>query len=246
MLAFERVSWSVGGQPVLGGVDLCIGRGELVVLIGASGVGKSSVLRLAAGLLEPTGGHVARRARRCAMVFQDPRLLPWESALDNVGLPLEAHGVVRADARVRAGRWLARLGFRAEDLAKRPGQLSGGMKARVAVARAFVVEPDLVLLDEPFAALDLGLRRDMQALTRSLVVETGVAALFVTHDLTEAVRLADRILVLAGRPARITAAIGQRPVAAWADIWQAAAAFARRPDIAPVLAGLTELSPHAG
>jgi NitT/TauT family transport system ATP-binding protein len=238
MLTFENVSWTVGASRVLGHVDLAIGRGELVTVIGPSGVGKSTLLRLAAGLLASSEGRVVNRATRTAMVFQDPRLLPWESALDNAGLALETLGIHRIEAREAAASWLGRLGFSPVDMAKRPAQLSGGMRARVAIARAFAIAPDLVLLDEPFAALDIGLRRDLQALTRALVAETGVAALFVTHDLTEAVRLADRIVVLAGRPARVTADIARRPISALPDIWQAAADLSRRPEVACVLEGL--------
>lgn len=238
MLEFSDVSWSAGGGRILGGVDLTIRAGELVALIGPSGVGKSTMLRLAAGVIAPTGGGVINGARRTAMVFQEPRLLPWESALDNVGLVLACDGLDRAAARIEAAKWLLRLGFARDDLDKRPARLSGGMKARVAVARAFVVDPDLVLLDEPFAALDLGLRRDLQALTRALVEETGVGALFVTHDLTEAVRLADRIVVLSGRPARIAADMTQSPVVALPEVWRAAAALSHRAELAPVLRGL--------
>ncbi len=242
MLTFDTVSWNAGATRILDATSFAVEARRLAVLVGPSGTGKSTILRLAAGLLTPASGRVVNGAHRCAMVFQDPRLLPWESALDNAGLPLEAIGIRRREARPEAERWLLRLGLRREDLAKRPAELSGGMKARVAVARAFVTAPDLVLLDEPFAALDLGLRRDLQALTREWVVETGVAALFVTHDLTEAVRLADRILVLAGRPGRIVADFGQMPVDGLPEVWQAAA-LSRRPEIASVLAGLAEAGP---
>ncbi|TBW40310.1 ATP-binding cassette domain-containing protein [Siculibacillus lacustris] len=233
-LSFDGVTWGAEGEPVLGGVDLAVAAGELVVLVGRSGVGKSTVLRLAGGLTAPSGGRVRREARRVAMVFQEPRLLPWASALDNVALSLSALGLGRAAARARAAPWLARLGLSPRDLAKRPAALSGGMRARVAVARAFVIEPDLVLLDEPFAALDLALRRDLQAITRGLVTETGVAALFVTHDLPEAVRLADRLMVLDGRPARVVATLVQRPCETLADVWEAAAALSRRPELAAI------------
>lgn len=246
MLALADVAWTPDrtSAPVLAHVDFTVARGELVVLLGASGIGKSTLLRLAAGLVAPTAGKIDNRADRTALVFQEPRLLPWESAVDNAGLPLEGHGLSRRDARDAATRHLRRLGFRDEDLAKRPAQLSGGMKARVAIARAFAIRPDLVLLDEPFAALDLALRRDLQELTRALVADTGVAALFVTHDLTEAVRLADRLLLVAGRPARIVGDIANRPVDDPADVWAAAAALARRPLVAAVIGHGTD-HPHA-
>lgn len=249
MLTFADVGWGTGATRILHGVDLEVAAGELAVLVGRSGSGKSTLLRLAAGLIAPTGGAVTNRAHRCAIVFQDPRLLPWETALDNAGLPLEADGLGRRQARAQAALWLRRLGLGADDVEKRPNQLSGGMRARVAIARAFVTAPDLVLLDEPFAALDLGLRRDLQALTRGLVEETGVAALFVTHDLTEAVCLADRILVLSGQPARVTAAVAQVRAATLAEVWQAAAALSRRPEIAAALGGSGDAAsrrrPHA-
>lgn len=231
MLVFDRVAFSIGTEPILADVSFAVGPGELVVLLGPSGVGKSTVLRLAAGLIAPTGGHLDNACPSTALVFQEPRLLPWETAEDNAGIALTAHRLPRSRQRTEARRLLARLGFRPEDMAKRPAELSGGMAARVAIARAFVGAPDLVLLDEPFAALDLALRRDLQGLMRSLVEETGVAALFVTHDLTEAARLADRILVLTGRPARVTTSLPHTPVADPAAVWQSAAALARRPDI---------------
>lgn len=236
MLAFTDVAWSPDEAPILANLTFAVAPGELVVMLGPSGVGKSTILRLAAGLIAPTRGRVENRAGRTALVFQEPRLLPWESAVDNAGLPLAGLGLSRRAAREEAAHRLRRLGFRDEDLVKRPAQLSGGMRSRVAIARAFAVRPDLVLLDEPFAALDLALRRDLQDLTRALVADTGVAALFVTHDLTEAVRIADRLLLVTGRPARIAADLANHPVADAADVWAAAAALARRPDVAAVTA----------
>jgi len=232
MLAFVDVSYAVDAGPILTSVDLTIGRGELVVLLGPSGAGKTTMLRLAAGLAQPTRGRVTNAGWRTAMVFQEPHLLPWESAVDNAALPLEADHRPRDEAREEARRWLGRLGFRREDLDKRPAQLSGGMQARVAIARAFVTAPDLVLLDEPFAALDPARRRALQGLLRDLVVEAGVSALFVTHDPSEAVRLADRIAVLSGFPARIVARIPSTPIADPAGIWAKVADLAARPALA--------------
>ncbi len=227
MLSFRRVGWSMGATRILHDVDLGVRGGEIVVLVGPSGVGKTTVLRLAAGLITATCGCVESETERVAMVFQEPRLLPWETALDNAALPLEAAGLKRAPARQVASRWLERLALSPADRQKRPAELSGGMKARVAIARAFVGEPDLVLMDEPFANLDRTLRADLQDLIRCLVDETGVGVLFVTHDLSEAARLADRVVALSGRPARVTAdfardrsLLGQDP---WAEASRIAA-----------------------
>ena len=231
MLTFDAVSYTIGDRPILAGLDLTVSRGELVVLLGPSGVGKTTVLRLAAGLLKPSAGRIDTNGERTAMVFQAPHLLPWESALDNAALPLAALRLRRREAREAARRWLVRLGLAAEDLAKRPAELSGGMQSRVAIARAFVVKPDLVLLDEPFADLDPARRRSLQALLRGLVDDLGVSALFVTHDPAEAVRLADRIVVLSGSPARISADIASTPLSEPAAIWSRVADLARGPDL---------------
>lgn len=236
MLLFDKVGWSAGQEPILDGLDLSVSPGQLVVMLGASGVGKTSVLRLSAGLTRPWSGSVDNAFSTTAMVFQEPRLMPWATALANVALVLEREEPARrAEA---AAAWLRRLGFAEGDMAKRPRQLSGGMRARVAIARAFATGADLVLMDEPFASLDLGLRRNLQVEVRRLASETGVAVLFVTHDLTEAVSLADRIVVLAGRPARIVADLRQTPPERLAAVWEAAAALSTRPELESVIAGL--------
>lgn len=232
MLRFDDVSWSADGRAIVADVDLSVGRAELVALLGPSGIGKTTLLRLAAGLIAPGRGRVSNDGGRTAMIFQEPRLLPWENALDNAALPLCADGLTRTEARERARHWLLRLGLGEGDLAKRPAWLSGGMQARVAIARAFAIEPDLVLLDEPFAALDPARRQALQGMLRDLVVGTRVAALFVTHDPSEAVRLSDRIVVLAGTPGRIAADIVNRPVEEPAEIWSRVAELARRPELA--------------
>lgn len=235
MLRFEDVTLSYGDGPVLAGFDLTIAPGELVVLLGPSGCGKTSLLRLACGLARASGGRIANTFARTAVVFQEPRLLPWWSALDNAAFGLAASGVPPAERRARAAALLGRFGFSAADLRKRPPALSGGMQGRVAIARALMVSPDLVLMDEPFAALDVGLRRDLQTLVRAAVIETGLAALFVTHDVTEAVRLADRLVVLSPRPARVVHDERTRPVDAPARIHLAAAALLDRPAVRDAL-----------
>ena len=237
MLSLTGLTQRLGAAEILAGIDLKVRAGELVVLLGPSGCGKTSLLRIAAGMAQPASGRGENGFSRVAMVFQDPRLLPWADARDNAAFGLKAAGVARAERRAVAAAILMRLGFCAADLGKRPAQLSGGMLQRVAIARAFALAPDLVLMDEPFSALDVGLRQDLQALLRAEVEEAGAAVLFVTHDVTEAVRLADRIVVFSPRPARVVADIPQVPMlASVSAAYDASAALLRRPEVAAALA----------
>jgi sulfonate transport system ATP-binding protein len=185
----EKVVRRFGERTVLDGLDLTIGDAELVVLLGPSGCGKSTLLRLLAGLDRPDGGLVEVPTRR-AVVFQGDRLLPWQRVLRNVTLGL--HG---PDARTRALAALAEVGLADREQAW-PKQLSGGEAQRVALARALVSEPELVLLDEPFAALDAITRLRMHDLVRALRAKHEAAMLLVTHDIDEAIALADRIVVM--------------------------------------------------
>lgn len=236
MLSFDGVQLLFPDGLVLDRLDLSVRPGELVVIIGRSGCGKTTLLRLAAGAERPSAGVVRNGFTHSTMVFQEPRLLPWADALDNAAFGLKARGEARAARRAAAADILDRFGFDEADFAKRPSALSGGMQQRVAIARALAVAPDLVLMDEPFSALDVGLRQDLQALVRREVERAGTAVLFVTHDLAEAVRLADRIVVLSPRPARVVADISQVPVSDPGDIYAAAAALMRRPEVAQALA----------
>ncbi|MFG1478112.1 ATP-binding cassette domain-containing protein [Xanthobacter sp. V4C-4] len=245
MLQLEGVRLTFADGAVLERIDLQVRPGELVVLIGRSGCGKTSLLRLAAGVQAPSAGVLRNGFGNAAMVFQDPRLLPWADARDNAGFGLKARGVARAARRAAAAGILARFGFTPGDLRKRPAALSGGMRQRVAIARALAVGPDLVLMDEPFSALDVGLRQELQALVRREVERAGTAVLFVTHDLAEAVRLADRIVVLSARPSRVVADLPHTPVSAPGDVYAAAAALMRRPEVAAALAGPTPAQPEA-
>ena len=231
MLVFDGVTLDFGDGPVFDRLDLAVAPGRLVALLGRSGCGKTTSLRLAAGLVAPASGRVENRFRRTAIVFQEPRLLPWADATDNAAFGLAALGVGREARRARAGDLLTGFGFAPADLGKRPAELSGGMQSRVAIARAFAVEPDLVLMDEPFAALDVGLRRELQDLVRDAVERRGTAVLFVTHDVTEAIRLADRIVVLSPRPARVVLDAEATPTADPAAIHAAAATFLALPAV---------------
>ncbi|CDO09032.1 ABC transporter ATP-binding protein [Mycolicibacterium cosmeticum] len=187
----ERVVRRFGDRVVLDRLDLRIDHQELVVLLGPSGCGKSTLLRLLAGLDKPDGGRIEVPAKR-AVVFQADRLLPWQRVLRNVTLGL--HG---ADADDRARRALREVGLQGREKAW-PKELSGGEAQRVALARALVSEPELVLLDEPFAALDAITRVRMHDLVRDLRRVHAASMLLVTHDVDEAIALADRIVVMSG------------------------------------------------
>ncbi|MFD5793044.1 ABC transporter ATP-binding protein [Streptomyces diastatochromogenes] len=185
----EKVVRQFGDRVVLDDLDLTIADEELVVLLGPSGCGKSTLLRLLAGLDRPDGGRVEVPAKR-AIVFQADRLLPWQRVLRNVTLGL--HG---PDADQRALDVLAEVGLSGREKAW-PKELSGGEAQRVSLARALVSEPELVLLDEPFAALDAITRLRMHDLVRALRSKHHAAMLLVTHDVDEAIALADRIVVM--------------------------------------------------
>lgn len=208
MLRFENLAKTYpNGFAAIAGVDLAVGAGEIVAVVGASGCGKSTLLRLAAGLDASSRGAVLIGGRRVAgpsrevgVVFQEPRLMPWLGVRDNVAFGLDR--LPRDERRRLASAALARVhleGF-AEAL---PKQLSGGMAQRAALARALVGRPPLLLLDEPFSAVDALTRQALQDELLTLWAEDRPTMLLVTHDLDEALALADRVVVLGGRPGRV-------------------------------------------
>ena len=183
------VQRAFGARTVLRGLDLDVGPGEFVALIGASGCGKTTLLRLIGGLDQPDGGSIEAPDRR-AVVFQEPRLLPWKRVQANVGVIYQG-----ADRKERVRTALAEVGLDDHQDAW-PVQLSGGQAQRVALARALVTDPELLLLDEPFGALDALTRIRMHGLVQQLVATHRPAVLLVTHDVDEAIALADRVIVL--------------------------------------------------
>lgn len=195
MLELTDISLARGTQTVLDGITLCIAPGERVGMVGPSGSGKSSLLKLVAGLLQPGTGSVANGFAHTCMVFQEPRLLPWRSVRDNLCIPLHAAGHDEHVARAIASDWLGRVGL-ADRADAWPGQLSGGMAQRVSLARAFALSPDLLLLDEPFSALDPDLRRELGALCDAELRRTGAALLCVSHHPQELGERVDRCLLL--------------------------------------------------
>jgi NitT/TauT family transport system ATP-binding protein len=193
------------GRTVIDGLNLRVAQGEVVALVGPSGCGKSTALEIAAGLIEPLRGRVHRGYARHGVVFQEPHLMPWARARDNIAYPLRLAGVGRGERRARAEHAAARAALDPEDLDKYPAELSGGMKQRVGIARALVVEPDFMFFDEPFTALDVALKRHLQDVVIAAAKALQFAAVFVTHDLMEAQRIAHRIAVMDARGAGLTA-----------------------------------------
>ncbi|ATC31173.1 ABC transporter ATP-binding protein [Caulobacter vibrioides] len=188
----------------LGPFDLALAPGEIVALVGPSGCGKSTALRLLAGLEQPSRGQVTRLAGKgeTSVVFQAPTLAPWLSARDNVALPLVLAGVAKPAALAAADEALSKVGLGAA-LHARPSQLSGGMAMRASLARALVTRPRLLLLDEPFAALDEITRRALADDVLALAAESAPAMVFVTHSVEEAVYMARRVVVMTPGPGRI-------------------------------------------
>jgi NitT/TauT family transport system ATP-binding protein len=203
------------GVIALGPLDLAVASGEFVALLGPSGCGKSTALRLIAGLAAPTSGTVrvshqaseARPGHAIGFVFQEPTLMPWTSVRENVRLPLKLARLPAAEAAARVDEAVARVGL-SEFAESFPRELSGGMKMRVSLARALVTDPDILLMDEPFAALDeitrFRLNNDLLALWRNL----RKTVIFVTHSVFESVYLSQRVVVMTSRPGRIGAEIG--------------------------------------
>jgi NitT/TauT family transport system ATP-binding protein len=208
----KRFGEGATAVDALTGISLTVGAGEFVSLIGPSGCGKSTLLRIVANLTEPTAGTVAvngkpaRQARLdqdYGIAFQQAGLLEWRTVQGNVELPLALHGMGKAERRRQAFALLELVGL-ADFAAHRPSQLSGGMQQRVAIARALARRPALLLMDEPFGALDEMTRERMQAELIRICAETSAAVVFVTHSIPEAVFLSQRVVVMSPRPGRIT------------------------------------------
>jgi NitT/TauT family transport system ATP-binding protein len=196
---------------VIEDINLVLGTGEFVSVVGPSGCGKSTLLRMISGLMKPTAGDVLVRGKPVEKVrtdvgymFQTDALLPWRTVLDNVALPLRYRGVERRQREQMAREWIATVGLTGFDDAY-PHQLSGGMRKRVSLASMLVASPDIILMDEPFSALDVQTRSMMENELMAIWQRERKTVLFVTHDLEEAIALSDKVVVLSARPARVKA-----------------------------------------
>jgi NitT/TauT family transport system ATP-binding protein len=207
----SRIFTNEMGEEVvaLGDISLDVKDGEFICILGPSGCGKTTLLRIIAGLDHPTGGRAAVNekeisgpAPEMAMIFQEYSLYPWRTVLDNIAFGLEVQGVGKEERYERARKYLALVGLQDFEHSH-PYELSGGMRQRVAVARALCVEPQVLLMDEPFGALDAQTRNTMQRELLEIWKKTGKTVIFVTHSVDEAVYLADKVVVLSPRPSRV-------------------------------------------
>lgn len=201
MFRLEGVHLAYGDLKVLDDFSLECRPREFICLLGPSGVGKTSILNILAGLVRPKSGSVKLPAARMGYVFQEPRLLPWCTVVENIAMGLYALKLDKKQMRRRVDDLIVRLGL-SGFADYYPLQLSGGMKQRVSLGRAFAVHPDVLLMDEPFASLDDNLKQEMRGLLRELVGWRNCTTVLVTHDVRDAVELASRIVVLKGRPCR--------------------------------------------
>jgi NitT/TauT family transport system ATP-binding protein len=222
-LALDRITCTfaargdaTGSYTAVKDTSLSVAAGEFVSVVGPTGCGKSTLLNVAAGLLAPSGGNVLIHGKplfgineHAGYMFQTDALMPWRSALANVMAGLEFHGIAKTDATLRAGDWLERVGL--VGFGERfPHQLSGGMRKRVALAQMLILDPQLLLMDEPFSALDIQTRQLMENELLDLWSANRKSVLFITHDLEEAISLSDRVIVLSAGPA--THPIGEFPI----------------------------------
>lgn len=209
-LSDVQFRYSADAENVLAVPELSVGSGQFVSILGASGCGKSTLLRLIAGLLKPTSGTVDFPGEKSAsatptfgMVFQSATLVPWRTAEDNVRFPTELGAGNSVASTEQIDRLFDLVGLATSDRSKRPSELSGGMQMRVSLARALVLQPDFLLLDEPFSALDDLLRMQLEEDVRRIHDEQSLTTILVTHNIAEAVFMSDRVLVLGDRPSTV-------------------------------------------
>jgi len=203
-LNVSELNFYFGFIQILNEINFTLERGKIISIVGPSGGGKTTLLKLCAGLLDVVEGSIDNRFVSSAFAFQDPRLLPWKNALENIMMPLHVKMKI-TKLREKATALALKFGLEKNDLVKYPKDLSGGMRQRVSFARALIGEPELLFLDEPFSALDIGLKKELQSFVLEACLERNMSVLFITHDLMEAIKMSDTILLLKSDPGEIVA-----------------------------------------
>ncbi|OCL85283.1 ABC transporter ATP-binding protein [Arcobacter porcinus] len=199
-LEVKELNFSFGFKEILKDINFSLEKGEVVSIVGPSGGGKTTLLHICSKLLKVDDGFIKNSFKSSSFAFQEPRLLPWKNVIDNIALGLRAKNISYKESINRSKNIALEFGLDEEDFEKFPKDLSVGMKQRVSFARALVVNPSLLFLDEPFSALDIGLKKELQNLLIKEIEEKNLTVLFITHDLMEAIKLSNKIIVLKAEP----------------------------------------------
>ncbi|MCW8894279.1 MAG: ATP-binding cassette domain-containing protein [Sulfurimonas sp.] len=202
-LEVKKLNHHYGFTEILRDINFTLAKGEVLSIVGPSGGGKTTLMHLCADLLDVQEGSVTNTFSSSAFAFQEARLLPWKNVIDNISLGLLAKGEKKDTAIEKSQEIALKFGLEEEDFDKFPKDLSGGMKQRVSFARALVIKPSLLFLDEPFSALDIGLKKELQSVLIDMISKKEISVLFITHDLMEAIRLSDEMLLLKADPGHI-------------------------------------------
>lgn len=199
-LIVQKVSHSFGFDDILKDINFKLEKGKVLSIVGPSGGGKTTLMHLCARLLDLEEGEIKNSFKSSSYAFQEARLLPWKNVIENISLGLKAQGVGKEKREDDSKKIALKFGLDEEDFEKFPKDLSGGMKQRVSFARAMVIKPSLLFLDEPFSALDIGLKKELQSLLIKTIKEENLSVLFITHDLMEAIKLSNEVLLLKAEP----------------------------------------------